>query len=77
MCESSLPIVASGTVHPESQRPEQMSYVAVWLVKAALLELFHHNAPLHLKPLLAECQLQHPVGLQPEAVSTFVFGTVR
>ena len=31
-----------------------MSYVAVWLVKAALLELFHHNAPLHLKPLLAE-----------------------
>ena len=53
-------------VHLESQRPEQMSYVAVWLVKAALLELFHHNAPLHLKPLLAECQLQHPVGLQPE-----------
>ena len=36
-----------------------------WL-KAALLELFHHNAPLHLNPLLAECQLQHPVGLQPE-----------
>ena len=66
MCESSLPIVASGTDAPECQRPEQMPHIAIRLVKAALLELFHHYTALHFEALLAESQLQHTVGLQPK-----------
>ena len=53
-------------MHPERQRPEQMPHIAIRLVKAALLELFHHHTALHFEALLAESQLQHTVGLQPE-----------
>lgn len=53
-------------MHPERQRPEQMPHIAIRLVKAALLELFHHYTALHFEALLAESQLQHTVGLQPK-----------
>ena len=49
------------------QRAEQMPHIAVRLVQAALLELLHHHAALHLQALLAERQLHHPVRLQPES----------
>ena len=44
-----------------------MADIAIRLVQATLLEFLHHHRALHLKALLAECQFQHTVGLQPKA----------
>ena len=54
-------------MHAVGQGAHQVAHVAVGLVQAPLLELLHHHAALHLQAPRTEGQLQHTVGLQPEA----------
>ena len=48
-------------VHLVGHAPHQMASIAVGLVQMALLELFHHNATLHLETFGREGQPQHAV----------------
>ena len=61
-------------MHPIGQRAKQMPYVAIWLIQATLFELLHHHSALHVETLLAECQFEHAVGLQPEGCLYVRFG---